>query len=202
MKNTENTRTQDKKKNKIARGALWALFAIYCGVLLWMLFISRSYRHGYSFSEYLSIYSNFIPFDTILHYAWISTLGSLEFFWLSVWNIMGNLFMLFPLGVMLPCVFPRLDRLWKIVLVVTGTVVLIELAQLIFRVGVVDIDDLILNLSGAMIGYATLKIPPLCRALRAIDILPPKRVSAKKQNRKDSQGSEEEKLEERQCTLK
>lgn len=179
------------------------VFAVYCAGLLWMLYFSRDYRHGYSFSEYISAFSNFIPFHTIFHYLRIAFLGSLEFIWLCIWNLMGNLVMLFPLGILLPCLFGRLDRLWRVVIVVTVTVIHIELAQLIFRVGVVDIDDLILNLSGAMIGYAVLRIPPLARVLRKIDLLPPRRFSKREQRRAARKAEKsEEKREERQCSLK
>lgn len=201
MKNNEKVKTQ--KLNKTARILLWVVFAVYCAGLLWMLYFSRDYRHGYSFSEYISAFSNFIPFHTIFHYLRIAFLGSLEFIWLCIWNLMGNLVMLFPLGILLPCLFRRLDRLWKVVIVVTVTVILIELAQLIFRVGVVDIDDLILNLSGAMIGYAVLKIPPLARVLRKTDLLPPRRFSKREQRRAARKAEKsEEKREERQCSLK
>ena len=176
---------------------LWGLFAFYCGVLVWMLYLSRDYRGGYTLSEYISRFSNFIPFKTVFHYAKIAATGSLEFIGLFLWNIMGNLVMLLPLGAVLPCLFGRIDRFWKVVITVTVTVILIELAQLILRVGVIDVDDLILNLSGAMIGYAILKIPPLARSLRAIGALPPRQeTTAKKAEKK------EDKTEERQYANK
>ena len=194
MKKTEN---QENKNNKITRAVLWGLFAFYCGVLVWMLYLSRDYRGGYTLSEYISSFSNFIPFKTVFHYAKIAATGSLEFIGLFLWNIMGNLVMLLPLGAVLPCLFKRIDRFWKVVITVTVTVILIELAQLILRVGVIDVDDLILNLSGAMIGYAILKIPPLARALRAIGALPPRQEkTAKKAEKK------EDKTEERQYANK
>ena len=76
---------------------LWGLFAFYCGVLVWMLYLSRDYRGGYTLSEYISSFSNFIPFKTVFHYAKIAATGSLEFIGLFLWNIMGNLVMLLPL---------------------------------------------------------------------------------------------------------
>lgn len=199
MKNTE--RKPNRENRIISRCVLWGVFAIYCGVLVWMLFLSRSFRRGYSFSEYINAFSNFIPFNTVFHYAKIATLGSLEFIKLSLWNVMGNLVMLLPLGIFIPCLFRGIDRLWKVVITVTGVVVLIELAQLLFRVGVIDVDDLILNLSGAMIGYSLLKIPPISRALRAIDILPPQRIREKK-SKKAKEIEKTEKVKERQYTLK
>ncbi len=192
MKKTEN---YQNKNNRITRAVLWGLFAVYCGILVWMLYLSRDYRGGYTFGEYISRFSNFIPFKTVFHYAKIAATGSFEFIGLFLWNIMGNLVMLLPLGAVLPCLFRRIDRFWKVVITVTITVILIELAQLILRVGVVDIDDLILNLSGAMIGYAILKIPPLSRGLRAIGALP-------KGEDKKAEKTEEKEEKERQYTLK
>lgn len=175
---------------------LWGAFVAYCIFLLWALYFSRSHRQGYTAGEYISAFSNFIPFHTILHYIRIAFLDNPEFVALSLWNIAGNLLMLFPLGVLLPCLFFKLDRLWKVALVVTFTVVLIETCQFVFRVGVVDVDDLILNLSGAVIGYSLLKIPPLARALRKIDILPPERkaksaLGAEKKSKKGGATSNE-----------
>ena len=192
MKKTEK---QKNKNNRITRAVLWGLFVVYCGILVWMLYLSRDYRGGYTFGEYISRFSNFIPFKTVFHYAKIASTGSLEFIGLFLWNIMGNLVMLLPLGAVLPCLFRRIDRFWKVVITVTITVILIELAQLILRVGVVDIDDLILNLSGAMIGYAILKIPPIARGLRAIGALP-------ERDEKVAEKTEEKEEKERQYTLK
>ena len=195
MKKTEN---QKNKNNRITRAVLWGLFAVYCGVLLWMLYLSRDYRGGYTFGEYISRFSNFIPFNTVVHYAKIAATGSFEFIGLFLWNIMGNLVMLLPLGAVLPCLFRRIDRFWKVVITVTVTVILIELAQLILRVGVVDIDDLILNLSGAMIGYAILKIPPVAKGLRAIGALPQRQEKTAEK----TEEKEDDKEKERQYTLK
>jgi glycopeptide antibiotics resistance protein len=192
VKKTENNQN---KNNKITRAVLWGLFVVYCGILVWMLYLSRDYRGGYTFGEYISRFSNFIPFKTVFHYAKIASTGSLEFIGLFLWNIMGNLVMLLPLGAVLPCLFRRIDRFWKVVITVTVTIILIELAQLILRVGVIDIDDLILNLSGAMIGYAILKIPPLSRGLRAIGALP-------ERDEKAAEKTEEKEEKERQYTLK
>lgn len=198
MKNKEINPKDEKKINKkTSRTVLWVVFAIYCLGLAWVLFLSREIRHGYTFVEYISKFSNFVPFRTIFHYANISTIGSLEFIGLSIWNVIGNLIMLLPLGAMLPCLFKHVDRFWKVVLVVIGTVVTIECAQLLLRVGVVDVDDLILNLSGAMIGYAIIKIPPISRGLLKIGVLHPRREKSLKKSPEKA-----EKTNERQYTLK
>ncbi len=67
-------------------------------------------------------------------------------------NIVGNLLLFAPLGVLLPLLFNRLERpsalLWR-----AGAIsLLIEGTQFITRARAVDIDDVILNTTGAMIG--------------------------------------------------
>ena len=47
----------------------------------------------------------------------------------------------------------KLDNFWKVTLTVLGMVVMIEIVQGISRVGSVDIDDVLFNVIGAMIGY-------------------------------------------------
>ena len=63
------------------------------------------------------------------------------------------------MGAFLPCVSKKLNRFWKVVLCVLGMVVFVEVAQGILRVGSVDVDDVIFNVGGAMIGYGMIAIP-------------------------------------------
>lgn len=67
--------------------------------------------------------------------------------------IMQNLFLLMPLGFLMPSVTPKIDwRLWKILLLGFGVSLTIELLQ-----GFVgrqqEVDDLIVNTAGAGTGY-------------------------------------------------
>ena len=71
-----------------------------------------------------------------------------------------------PMGALLPCVFKRLDRFWKVTLCVLIIVVSVEIMQFALRVGIIDVDDVIFNLSGAMIGYGIIKIPFVSKLLR------------------------------------
>ena len=69
-------------------------------------------------------------------------------------NLLGNVAMFIPSGVILPIVYKRLDRAWKVVLAGAGISLCIELLQLPFAARATDIDDLILNTLGAAVGYA------------------------------------------------
>ena len=63
-----------------------------------------------------------------------------------------NIVLLVPLGVFLPLIWQRQDRFLKILLAGFGFSLLIELSQLV-NIRNSDIDDLLLNTLGAVIGY-------------------------------------------------
>ena len=68
-------------------------------------------------------------------------------------NIIGNISMFIPTGVIMPILYKRLDCFWKVLLAGAGLSFVIEVIQLLFPGSVTDIDDLILNTVGAAIGY-------------------------------------------------
>ena len=68
-------------------------------------------------------------------------------------NVVGNAVMFIPSGIILPVVYPRLNRFWKVLLAGIGLSLAIELLQLPFSVRASDVDDLLLNTLGAILGY-------------------------------------------------
>lgn len=141
---------------KIVRPILWAVFGLYGLVLIYILFLNRGSRSHYSYAQYFQAFTNFIPFKTIVEYIQRYSDG----YWrLSTVNLLGNLALFVPMGMALPCVSKNLNRFWKVVLCVLGMVIMVEVTQGILRVGSIDIDDVIFNVSGAMIGYGIIKIP-------------------------------------------
>jgi glycopeptide antibiotics resistance protein len=90
---------------------------------------------------------NYVPFRTILPYL----LGENGFL-IGALNIGGNIAFLIPIGFLLPFVFARID--WKkslVVALLSG--MSIELTQVFLNIGIFDIDDVILNGLGVMVGY-------------------------------------------------
>ena len=69
-------------------------------------------------------------------------------------NVYGNIFLFLPTGFILPLVYKRLDRFWKVVAAGAGLSLCIELLQLPFSVRSTDIDDLLLNTLGVALGFA------------------------------------------------
>ena len=153
---------------KFARPILWTIFIIYCFVLVYVLFLSRGTRDGFTFAEYMRRFTNFIPFKTIVEYVKRYIDGYRN---LSVLNLLGNLALFVPMGMALPCLSRKLNRFWKVTLTVLGMVVVVELVQGLLRVGSIDIDDVIFNVVGAMVGYGIIVIPFINKLLKRIYII-------------------------------
>ena len=78
-------------------------------------------------------------------------------------NVIGNVAMFIPSGIVLPIIYKRLDSFVKVILAGGGISLCIEIIQLPFSVRASDVDDLILNTVGVIIGYG---IYALIRSVR------------------------------------
>lgn len=139
---------------KLATFIIWASFFVYLAVVADLVFFR--YRIGFgadvSIWKYARYQMNLVPFKTIFGYIKAIFTGSMNLN-IPVTNLLGNLLMFFPWGIYLPLFFKNL-KVWKKYLVVTIVVLLgVELAQFFTMLGSFDIDDLILNLTGAMLGF-------------------------------------------------
>lgn len=90
---------------------------------------------------------NLVPFRTIRIY--LDNLGSP--FWMR--NLFGNLGPLFPLGLLGPFALPWLGRWWRVGLVAFAFSAAIEFTQLFIPDRSADVDDVIVNATGALLGF-------------------------------------------------
>ena len=67
-------------------------------------------------------------------------------------NIIGNITMFIPVGIVWPICFKELDTIGKAILAGGGFSLFIEITQLLFYERCSDIDDLLLNTTGVTIG--------------------------------------------------
>jgi glycopeptide antibiotics resistance protein len=95
---------------------------------------------------------NLVPFHTLAIY-W-RNVGSE--FWMR--NLFGNLALLLPLGLLGPIALPALDRWWRIALVALFYSIAIEVIQLAVPDRSADIDDVIVNVTGALVGFAMWRV--------------------------------------------
>lgn len=68
-------------------------------------------------------------------------------------NVIGNTAMFIPGGIILPIVYKRLDTFLKVLVAGTAISLCIEILQLPFSVRSSDIDDLLQNMLGVIVGY-------------------------------------------------
>jgi len=74
------------------------------------------------------------------------------------YNIIGNIMLFIPLGLILPLKFKRINKFGKAVFVGFIFSVFIELTQLLMPYRQTDIDDIILNTLGTGLGYGIYKL--------------------------------------------
>lgn len=73
-------------------------------------------------------------------------------------NVIGNTAMFIPIGIIWPCVFRKLNTHTKVIAAGVGLSLFIEILQLPFFDRVSDIDDLLLNSLGFLLGYGLYRI--------------------------------------------
>ena len=136
------------------RKLLWAGFAAYGILMLWLLFIRHRSIEITDYWAQLSARVNLVPF---------SSMGSMLLtLWRNpypavlrtvVYNIGGNIAMFIPLGFFLRGIVPGCRRFLPCMGTVAAIMTAVELAQLFTLRGFCEVDDLILNLMGAAMGW-------------------------------------------------
>ncbi len=134
-----------KKQARITSAVLLILYLI---LLIWLLFFSE--RFGRAVDAGQPFRYNLIPFAEIRRF-WVyrDTLGRRA----MVVNLLGNILAFMPLGVLLPSAFLWMRRASRVVAAGFLLSFLAESVQLMTRVGSFDVDDILLNSAGTLIGY-------------------------------------------------
>lgn len=159
----EIKREQDIQKKNITRNFwLKILFIIYCLFLVTVLFLSNEYRMGgfenvNTFSKEHFETSNIIPFATIIEY--INGLVSNDInTGIVIINFATNLLLFAPMGFFIPILFKDKIRNTKNFIILTFiTTFIVEILQFLTYRGSTDIDDIILNMIGAIFIYELMK---------------------------------------------
>ncbi|MCT4631868.1 MAG: VanZ family protein [Firmicutes bacterium] len=111
--------------------------------------VLQKMKYGY-FSKELT---NLCPFSTIVNYF-----NNYEVFGFRYWfiNVWGNILFFLPYGFLGPLVFDKIRNKFGIVLFALAIPMGIEVLQEIFSLGIYDVDDIILNFFGILVGYVFL----------------------------------------------
>lgn len=119
---------------------IWAVFALYVAFLLKLLLFSRPPGSEQSL--------NLIPFSTISEYLFSDAASVRRS---AIGNVVGNIVAFAPLGLYLP-LLRRDARVWANVLIIASTSIAVEVVQGTLGLGSSDIDDVILNTVGGLVG--------------------------------------------------
>lgn len=133
-------------------------FIVYLLLLASILFLgSRGFAwDGMSLTDYIRQSSNFIPFKTISMYFQALSDGRMNID-IPIKNLLGNFVLLMPMGVYLPFFTKKMNSIILFTVSMTAMLITIEIIQVITRRGSFDIDDYILNMLGALIGFGLWK---------------------------------------------
>lgn len=136
------------------------IFALLYGMaMLFLLFLRAPRITELPYVQQLRQHLNPVPLHTIRHYLWIFQHSkSPHILQYAVVNFCGNIFLFLPLGFFPPMLGNQFRKFWKTVLLAASVMIIVELLQMLLLVGTCDIDDVILNVTGASIGYGIYKL--------------------------------------------
>jgi len=97
---------------------------------------------------------NITPFATIKNYF-----TYFDHFNVTTWiiNIFGNIGVFVPFGLLLPIYYPRMQNFFLFTFLFLIGITILETIQVSTRRGSFDVDDVILNTTGALIGFFLIK---------------------------------------------
>lgn len=113
--------------------------------MVYFLFIGERYGNPYNDYRY-----NLVLFQEIRRFIIYRNHVGISSFLL---NVFGNIFAFSPFGLLLPILSVRVRKWWKMLLLSFLVTMCIECTQLVTRLGVFDVDDLLMNTLGGLIGY-------------------------------------------------
>ena len=164
--------SQFLKNNKPMKIYLYGIFIIYIITLIQLTLFDSDYgRSGLNIfglnKENLEVYlenNNLVPFKTITLY--ISRQDRV-----AIVNLLGNLVAFAPMGIFLPLLFKKQNKLKNFILTNIAIILTIESLQFLSLSGSFDIDDLILNLLGALLIYRLYKIRKINQLVNKIFLI-------------------------------
>ena len=108
------------------------------------------------FRDYMNYVINLIPFRVIISFI-IDFINKAVSFDKFIYNLLGNFIAFTPFAFFLPRLFKKMSNTKTFIITMFVIVSIIEIIQFITLTGTFDIDDYILNISGAYVMFKLLK---------------------------------------------
>lgn len=142
--NTTNSMAVNKKKNNLL---WWVCLLAYLLLMGYILF----YASFFGREEHADYRYNLTLFQEIGRYYYLGIrTGSWNLFFM---NVIGNICVFIPFGILLPKLFVRCKNIFLTVLLSFELSLCVEIIQLVTKVGSFDVDDLLLNTMGGLCGF-------------------------------------------------
>ncbi|MED0990170.1 VanZ family protein [Bacillus nitratireducens] len=164
---TEIEKAMQSSTQKYVQWIGWGLFLPYSFILLFKLLLGRpavyfdSLKYFFETGDWHFIHGgliNLVPLKSTIRYLNGFDLTHL----LDPYNIdivlmntLGNVIIFIPFGFLLPLLFKQINNVKMASKIFIKFILLIESLQLLTFSGIFDIDDIILNMLGALIGYGS-----------------------------------------------
>ena len=140
------------EKKKLARRGIKVIFYLYVIGIFYFVLLSERYGRD---TGYDTSHVNLVLFKEINRFWTYRHLLSTE---AVVTNLFGNIFAFSPFGFMIPIVINKKKAFFRAVFATSFFSLVIETSQLIMKVGVFDVDDLLMNTVGGLIGYMIYRV--------------------------------------------
>lgn len=135
------------KKRRIIGFFSRICFVIYMALLVYFLLLSDGFGRSEGYSQYRY---NLVPFQEIMRF--IKYHEYIDFLSVVI-NLLGNIVAFMPFGALIRWVINRKIRWFQAMGYTFLFSLCVELLQLVAKVGVFDVDDLILNTLGGLLGF-------------------------------------------------
>ncbi|MGG0299221.1 VanZ family protein [Bacillus albus] len=158
---TEIEKAMQSSTQKYVQWIGWGLFLPYSFVLLFKLLLGRptfyvgNLKYFFETGDWHAIHGgliNLIPLKSTIRYLTEFDSYNLD---IVLMNTLGNVIIFIPFGFLLPLLFKQINNVKMASKIFIKFILLIESLQLLTFTGVFDIDDIILNMLGAVIGYGS-----------------------------------------------
>lgn len=147
-----------KEHRRMVLGLAWIGFIIYLVMMVYFLFFSEQLGRVPSDTYHY----NLKPFTEIQRYLQYGP--KIGYFSVAL-NLFGNVLCFMPLGFVLPILTNRRWGMIRITIISALSSAFVEILQLVSKLGSCDVDDIILNTCGGILGYILFLI---CRGIYRI----------------------------------
>ncbi len=131
---------------KVKRSKVVVAFIVYIAALLYIVFLEPTRSNGEHYAPPI-----WMPLEST--YSFITGAdGSIRYWLFFLLNFLGNIVLFMPFGSLIDALSGTPANKFRVIIAAFFFSLSIELLQLIFRIGVYDADDILLNTLGAYVG--------------------------------------------------